>query len=216
MLPTYRNASGSGGPSLFSRKSFRAREKFLIVLVFLTFCFVCFCGFFFLPDNFGTHRVLHVYKQFQKAGPEIFIPAPPIEHENHQNSNHHRRSGEDGSDVHLLDDRAKLAAKIKNELGDILEKPATMPRIQVDEGEERRRINGAGGDYELKRPVEDGDDKGMAIPAPNDFGQAENQQQQPYNDQQQSAAQQYPISNPRDADSSVNEKRDKVKEVSFH
>lgn len=109
MLPTYSRINSNGGSSV--RRSFRTREKCLIILVFLTLGFVCFGGFFYLPDNFGTDRVLKVYKQFQKAGPEIFIPAPPP-------------ARSDEISAHIAD-RAKLNAKIQEELNDFLEKPDT-------------------------------------------------------------------------------------------
>ncbi|XP_053678748.1 mannosyl-oligosaccharide alpha-1,2-mannosidase IA [Anopheles nili] len=134
MLPTYqRVGSGTGGsgggPSgvstsaLLGRRSFRSREKCLILLVLSTFGFVCFGGFFFLPDNFSADRVLKAYKQLQRAGPEIFIPAPPPAH---------GRTGEE--DIHKQDDREKLQEKIRKELPDeFLEKPA----IGGDAGEEQ-------------------------------------------------------------------------------
>lgn len=108
MLPTYSRINSSNSGSV--RRSFRTREKCLIILVFLTLGFVCFGGFFYLPDNFGTDRVLKVYKQFQKAGPEIFIPAPP--------------PARSEDNAHFAD-RAKLNAKIQEELNDFLEKPDT-------------------------------------------------------------------------------------------
>uniref|UniRef100_A0A182K4H5 Uncharacterized protein n=1 Tax=Anopheles christyi TaxID=43041 RepID=A0A182K4H5_9DIPT len=124
MLPTYqRVGSSSAGTAnsgtvtnpLLGRRSFRSREKCLILLVLSSFGFVCFGGFFFLPDNFSADRVLKAYKQFQRAGPEIFIPAPPPAH---------GRTGEE--DVHKQDDRVKLAEKIRKELpDDFLEKPDT-------------------------------------------------------------------------------------------
>lgn len=120
MIPQYSRLTGTPSTSSFLRRSFRTREKCLILLVFLTFCFVCFGGFFYLPDDFGTDKVIKVYKQFQKAGPEIFIPAPPIAH-------HHGHNGmSDEEDPHVVGDRAKLNAKIQEELGDILEKPDTV------------------------------------------------------------------------------------------
>uniref|UniRef100_A0A1B0ADQ1 Uncharacterized protein n=1 Tax=Glossina pallidipes TaxID=7398 RepID=A0A1B0ADQ1_GLOPL len=88
------------------------REKCLIGLVLATLCLLCFAGIFLLPDNFGSERVLRVYKQFQKAGPEIFIPAPPL-----------AMHGSKDKDPHFLDDRQKLEAKIKEELGEILDRP---------------------------------------------------------------------------------------------
>lgn len=119
MIPQYQRLGGSSsGSGVFSRRSFRTREKCLILLVFVTFCFVCFGGFFYLPDDFGTDKVLRVYKQFQKAGPEIFIPAPPV-------AGHHGTGGFDDEDPHVAGDRAKLNAKIREEFGDNLEKPDT-------------------------------------------------------------------------------------------
>ncbi|XP_054729154.1 mannosyl-oligosaccharide alpha-1,2-mannosidase IA-like [Anastrepha obliqua] len=94
------------------KSNFHLREKFLIGLVLATLCLLCFGGIFLLPDNFGGDRVLRVYKQFQKAGPEMFIPAPPL-------AGHAPKD----SDPHFIGDRQKLQAKIKEELGDILDKP---------------------------------------------------------------------------------------------
>ncbi|CAD7090546.1 unnamed protein product [Hermetia illucens] len=99
------------------RKSFHSREKCLIALVLFTLFLLCFGGFFLLPDNFNSERVIKVYKQFQKAGPEIFIPAPPI-------APHGLNSNEE--DPHIVGDRAKLQAKIKEELGDIFDRPETV------------------------------------------------------------------------------------------
>lgn len=112
MLPTYSRLSNSGNSTIFNRKSFRSREKILIILVLLTFGFVCFGGFFLLPDNFGADRVYRAYKELKRAGPEIFIPAPPAAHGINSDE-----------DPHIVGDRAKLAAKINDELGQILEKP---------------------------------------------------------------------------------------------
>ncbi|XP_035782440.1 mannosyl-oligosaccharide alpha-1,2-mannosidase IA-like isoform X1 [Anopheles albimanus] len=115
MLPTYQRVGGSSSSAssqLLGRRSFRSREKCLILLVLSTFGFVCLGGFFFLPDNFNADRVLKAYKQFQRAGPEIFIPPPPP-----------AAHGRD-EDIHRLDDREKLQEKIRKELPDeFLEKP---------------------------------------------------------------------------------------------
>uniref|UniRef100_A0A2M4BFT9 alpha-1,2-Mannosidase n=1 Tax=Anopheles marajoara TaxID=58244 RepID=A0A2M4BFT9_9DIPT len=115
MLPTYQRVGGSSSSTasqLLGRRSFRSREKCLILLVLSTFGFVCLGGFFFLPDNFSADRVLKAYKQFQRAGPEIFIPPPPP-----------AAHGRD-EDIHRVDDREKLQEKIRKELPDeFLEKP---------------------------------------------------------------------------------------------
>ncbi|XP_034479998.1 mannosyl-oligosaccharide alpha-1,2-mannosidase IA isoform X2 [Drosophila innubila] len=94
------------------KSNFHSREKCLIGLVLVTLCFLCFGGIFLLPDNFGSERVLRVYKHFQKAGPEIFIPAPPL-------AAHAPRD----EDPHFMGDRQRLQQKIIAELGDILEEP---------------------------------------------------------------------------------------------
>lgn len=108
--------------SPIGRKSnFHSREKCLIGLVLVTLCFLCFGGIFLLPDNFGSDRVLRVYKHFQKAGPEIFIPAPPIAgHAPHRSE-----------DPHFIGDRQRLEQKIRAELGDILDEPPAAGESQV-------------------------------------------------------------------------------------
>lgn len=110
MLPTYNRMN-----TINSRKIWSCRnpEKLLILLVVVSFCFVCFGAFFLLPDNFGSDKVTRIYKHLKDA-PEIFLPAPPIKH------------GDNDEDIHLIDDREKLREKISHEMGsDILEKPET-------------------------------------------------------------------------------------------
>ena len=105
MLPTYQrfNASGSG-----KIRSFRASEKVLVFLVFVSFLVIVLFGFFLLPDFGGTNGVIQVYNKFKKAGPEIFIPAPPIDR------------NRDANDL----DKLRLQEKIRSELDvDLLEKP---------------------------------------------------------------------------------------------
>lgn len=131
MLPTYRTPVSSS-----IRRSLRVREKFLILLLFATLAFVCFGGLFYLPDNFvNSDKVREVYKKIQSAGPEIFIPAPPISRQHHQhgidgNSNYEQIDGE----KHILNDRNRLHAKIQGDWaalaaeGDHLEKPQSKPQ----------------------------------------------------------------------------------------
>lgn len=115
MLPTYQrfNASSSG-----KIRSFRASERILIFLVFISFLIIVLFGFFLLPD-FGGTNVIQAYNKFKKAGPEIFIPAPPIE------------KNRDTFDL----DKMRLEEKIKLELDevDILEKPETqeVPKVPI-------------------------------------------------------------------------------------
>lgn len=102
------------------KSNFHSREKCLIGLVLVTLCFLCFGGIFLLPDNFGSERVLRVYKHFQKAGPEIFIPAPPL-------AAHAPRD----EDPHFMGDRQRLQQKIIAELGDILEEPEAAGAVDT-------------------------------------------------------------------------------------
>jgi hypothetical protein len=105
MLPTYQrfNTSSSSGKI----RSFRASEKILIFLVFISFLVIVLFGFFLLPDFGGTNGVIQVYNKLKKTGPEIFIPAPPI-----------ADKLRDGSDF----DRIRLQEKIRSDV-DLLEKP---------------------------------------------------------------------------------------------
>jgi len=115
MLPTYQrfNASSSG-----KIRSFRASERILIFLVFISFLIIVLFGFFLLPD-FGGTNVIQAYKNFKNAGPEMFIPAPPIDK---------------NRDIFDLD-KHRLEQKIKLELNDVdlLEKPETQdaPKVPV-------------------------------------------------------------------------------------
>lgn len=171
---------------------------------------MCFCGFFFLPDNFGPGaRVLGVVKQFQRAGPEMFIPAPPIARPKH----HDVEDGAGGaSDIHLRDDRARLAEKIKSELGEILEKPEIMPNEVNAEslidsgGGGAGGGNGGGGAGEsddgggvVDQPLNNNINNGVAAPPPPNHSADEKKL--------------YPIRQRTDPDSSVMMKRNKVKEV---
>lgn len=126
MLPTYTRL---GTTTSINRRALRAREKFLILLLCATLAFVCFGGVFYLPDNFGA---TDIFKKVQIAGPEIFIPAPPvISKPLHQHGIEKSESEQKENDdaKHILDDRNRLQQKIRDEWaagvneGDHLEKP---------------------------------------------------------------------------------------------
>lgn len=142
MIPTYSRMGSTGTNSnqlssklLSARRALRTREKFLILLLLATLAFVCLGGLFYLPDNFvATGKVREVYDQIQKAGPEIFIPAPPVARRHRHgvemsgaaNSNNHGDGGDD--EHHILGDRDRLNAKIQNDWAagggrDHIEKP---------------------------------------------------------------------------------------------
>lgn len=206
MLPTYQRIGGSQpvNPLLAVRRSFRSSEKCLILLVLLTFGFVCFGGFFFLPDNFGADRVLKVYKQFQRAGPEIFIPPPPPAHG--------LLDGDE--DPHKMSDREKLQEKIRKELpDDILEKP------DLDTG----RTEGAEFDNALdsRPPAVAGPGGGgppgvVAPPQMNEESELKGSSSRRSPSGGGGGFHTFNSSVGEDPDSAVREKRNKVKEMMIH
>ncbi|GJQ84611.1 hypothetical protein Trydic_g10221 [Trypoxylus dichotomus] len=124
ILPTYQRFV-NGVPVALARRSFRPREKYVILLVFATFGLVCFGTFFFLPEfrsGGGTaDSVYKVYDQFKKAGPEFLLPPPPLLEDNQKVVRHDRDTQDD---PHVLDDREKLRVKIEQDSElKVLEKP---------------------------------------------------------------------------------------------
>lgn len=209
--------------SPIGRKSnFHSREKCLIGLVLVTLCFLCFGGIFLLPDNFGGDRVLRVYKHFQKAGPEIFIPAPPLAaHAPHRSE-----------DPHFIGDRQRLEQKIRAELGDILDEPPAAGEGGGDSGggggkgqapapaqapapDHQEEREAAGGDHQAANPV-------LAVPVQGDGGGAAAGSQSSHpqaNSGQQSVL---PLGGggneqaPDTLDATLEERRQKVKEMMEH
>lgn len=199
VFPLYSKRNGSWA----LRRLFRSREKVLIFLVGLTFLFICIGPIFFLPELRGglSTRVDHVYKvykQMQKAGPELILPPPPPQSEEgggairkHEGVFH---NVVDHNDVHLADDKQRLLEKINNDEEmrqlRVIEKPVVLtlsstPTVravaaQVDEG---IRVEQAGQQDRLGRP----EDKGH-LPV---------------------------VQGGEDADPVARQRRDKVKEVSI-
>ncbi|KAI8121255.1 2-mannosidase IA, Mannosyl-oligosaccharide alpha-1 [Lucilia cuprina] len=185
------------------KSNFHSKEKCLIGLVLATLCLLCFGGIFLLPDNFGGERVLKVYKQFQKAGPEIFIPAPPLA----------AHSPKD-LDPHFINDRVKLQAKIKEELGEIMDKPQ-LQQDTMDSG------NDAAAEQDSPQQFDEtGMQQGAAPPlnnaaktndnnhSPDDVAALDNNNLPIGN-----VNLQMPLGGHADTDPSVEDKRLKVKEV---
>lgn len=118
ILPTYQRLVNGVPATLFSRRSFRPRERYLIFLVFLTFGAICFGTFFFLPDfrsgGVAVNSVYRVYQHIQKAGPELLIPAPPYSRDYFRDNSASHAEVPDmhanglGEDVHLVNDKLKL------------------------------------------------------------------------------------------------------------
>lgn len=120
VLPSYQRFANGVPVPLFTRRSFRPREKYLILLVFLTFGVVCFGAFFFLPDfRTGSAAVnsvyRRVYQRMQQAGPELLLPVPPHASGDVKDSHAHvpnaippGHEDRDHQDVHLVEDKQKL------------------------------------------------------------------------------------------------------------
>lgn len=123
LLPSYQRFANRVPATLFSRRSFRPREKYLILLVFVTFGLICFGGYFFLPDysslsdDSAVNRVYRVYQQMQKAGPDLLIPAPPLRDSSvvSKDSDGHQKDIPVGheddryhQDIHDIKDKEKL------------------------------------------------------------------------------------------------------------
>lgn len=116
-------------PLAFTRRSFRSCERYIIILVFITFGIVCFGTLFYLPDLRNTaarsESVYRVYDQIKRAGPELLIPPPPLEN-SREAPRILRHEGEInfGEDPHLLDDKEKFRAKIEQDIDlKVLERP---------------------------------------------------------------------------------------------
>lgn len=140
---------------------------------------------------------MKVYKQFQKASPEIFIPAPPLMGP--------LGGGEDSVDTYqrrAVGDRAKLNAKIEQELGrDILEKPDTGTRSE--EGVVEVGVGGGGGAPVAAAGMVEGEDDSLVGRAPDETSSVAGK-----------AGQRWFVDG-ADKDANARKQRDKVKEVSF-
>lgn len=158
ILPSYQRFLNGAPVPTSTRRSFRPREKYLILLVFLTFGVVCFGAFFFLPEFRGAgtvNSVYKVYRHMQKAGPELLIPVPPHNEEASESPGKLslallRHNAESQQDPHRMEDRAKLLAKIEEEdrknqkvlerpdIGDAMNKPSESSSTKA--GEPQKQI----------------------------------------------------------------------------
>ncbi|CAF4814625.1 unnamed protein product [Pieris macdunnoughi] len=142
ILPSYqRFVNGVPVPSI-SRRSFRLREKYLIISVLLTFGIVWLGALFYLPEFKSStsvnDSVYNVYKRIQKAGPELLMPPPLAQNEvGDFPVVGIVRHGEDGDDPHIVQDRNRLRAKIDEDMGmKVLERPQfdSAPSISSSRG----------------------------------------------------------------------------------
>lgn len=203
ILPSYqRFVNGVPVPSI-SRRSFRLREKYLIISVLLTFGIVWLGALFYLPEfkssSSVNDSVYNVYKRIQKAGPELLMPPPLAQNEvGDFPVVGIVRHGEEGYDPHVVEDRNRLRAKIEEDMGmKVLERP------QFDEAP-----SGSSSKGPSKPPVD-------AIEEPALSNNAANKNVSPSDQKGDSSVQKYvvPALDPG-TDLDVRRKRDTVKEVS--
>ncbi|XP_044261687.1 mannosyl-oligosaccharide alpha-1,2-mannosidase IA-like isoform X1 [Tribolium madens] len=187
ILPTYQRFI-NGVPVPFSRRSFRAREKYVIFSVFATFGLVCFGTFFFLPEfrSNSSDSVYKMYDQIKRAGPELLIPPPP--HLADEAPRLLRHEDDVRVDPHVIGDREKLRAKVDEDRElKVLERPGL-------------RSSSTAARPEAKEEVGDVPQEAQAVvtvpPAMSDW---------------------YPVvNNGEDRDVEARERRNKVKEMMKH
>jgi hypothetical protein len=76
VLPTHHQRGIAGGVPYSGRKTFRLKEKYIIVLILITFGTVLYGAFFFLPDKID--RVEIVRELLKENGGNMFIPRPDV------------------------------------------------------------------------------------------------------------------------------------------
>lgn len=72
-LPTYQKYVNGVPVPQRRTATLRMREKYVVLLVFVTFMMVCFGAFLFLPDFGNRVNVIDIKKQMQ-VGDSLFIP----------------------------------------------------------------------------------------------------------------------------------------------
>ncbi|VVC95032.1 unnamed protein product [Leptidea sinapis] len=202
ILPTYqRFVNGVPVPTI-SRRSFRLREKYLIISVLLTFGIVWLGASFYLPEfkssSSVNDSVYSVYKRIQKVGPELLMP-PPLAHNDLSNFPVVGivRHGEEGDDPHIVEDRNRLQAKIDEDMGmKVLERP----QFEV-------APSGSSSRGPSKPPVD-------AIEEPS-LNHNINKDASPSGPKSVDSSHKYIIQVDSNSDADVRKKRETVKEVSF-
>lgn len=130
VLPIYQRYV-NGVPIPVSRKSLRMREKYIILLVFLTFGVVCFGAFFFLPDLRDRVSVSEMRKQIQNAGDVMFMPGA----DDRPGQMRHIDNHGELVDIHKVEDKVKLGGKVAEEWAKqkALEKLSEKANLNKDE-----------------------------------------------------------------------------------
>lgn len=149
ILPSYQRFVNGVPVPIISRRSFRLREKYLIISVLLTFGVIWLGALFYLPEfrssgSTVNDSVYSVYKRIQKAGPELLLP-PPLAHNDigaSQVEGSISRHNVEGEDPHVVEDRNRLKAKIEQEMK-VLERPDIdqVPVLSSSKGPSKAPVN---------------------------------------------------------------------------
>lgn len=112
VLPLYQRYV-NGVPVPQGRRTLRLREKYIILLVFMTFTAVCTCAFLFLPNLQDKVSMDEVRKQLQDAG-GMFIPQARLGPDGASLvKGKFLRHDNDLEDPHVEKDKEKLQFKIE-------------------------------------------------------------------------------------------------------
>lgn len=120
ILPTYHRSPNKLPISL--NKLCRSKERVLLGFVCFGLVVGCFGTVFFLPDLRtgialpSINSVYKVYEHVQKVGPEFILQSPPLAKDDIHEARSQQHHGQiDKPDIHLLEDQARLRAKIEIE-----------------------------------------------------------------------------------------------------
>ena len=141
VLPTYQRYV-NGVPVPQKRNTLRLREKYIVLLVFVTFGTVCFGAFFFLPDLRDRVSVNGLRKDFAN---DVFLPKPV----DVAPGRVIRHSPDEDVDEHQIGDQIKLGIKIK----------ADKKREEID-AHMRQKLNISKGEHDkVKQEIEEDKNK---------------------------------------------------------
>ena len=156
VLPTYqRYQNGSVIPQRRTT-TLRMREKYIVLLVFVTFAVFCFGTFMFLPDLRDRVSVDHIKRQL---GQDMFIPKG----ESNGGGKVFRHHPNELVDQHQIIDKEELDKKIKMDNAEVLEKqrqqldiPADAhDQLRQDIAEDKKKLEVKQKDEELKKREDD-------------------------------------------------------------
>ena len=146
ILPTYHRASPTKLP-ISLNKLCRSKERVLLGFVCFGLVVACFGTVFFLPElrtGFALpsiNSVYNVYKNVQKGGPEFILQLPPLAKDDIHDGRSQQHHGQiDKPDFHLLEDQARLKAKIETE--EMQNQMKVLPKPLIPSSKSEAAISG--------------------------------------------------------------------------